>query len=142
MKLETVEFKTFFVIVYSTEESSCTLPVFHNGKYLLSESLKSRKCGTLHDPWILEAMKGQKVVVKYVNFRSGAATSCEDSTGIAFQDGVGNTNSTLCRNNWFNEERVQREPSFYKSVFNVVKMFVTDPNLSKNKFALKIEGTF
>ena len=108
----------------------------------MSESLKSRKCGTLHDPWILEAMKGQKVVVKYVNFKDRAVSSpCEDAS-IVLQDGSGNINSTLCRNNWYNEDGVHRQPSSYKSISNVVKMFVTDPNLSKTKFALEIHGTF
>lgn len=137
----------FQLFLVADEERSCSAAASVVPIHIIGSSDGSNRiCGTISQPWIVEAPDGQKIRTSLLDFRASTSGQFLEQTRLPCNyygiivDKANKRNVTICGGG------AQREMELYTSTGNVVEIFLnhssqTVNNDNRRLFLLKDEGT-
>lgn len=125
------------------EQRSCAVTTSKSTTHIISSSFKQRICGTIYQPWLIEASVGQRIRIILFNFVKNNQTEAQKQTVGCYGtiiDKIGRGNISICANEF------SRETTLYDSAGNVLSIIYSNPERDNNYFSgifiLKLIGKY
>lgn len=133
--------------IVADEERSCSATASVVPTHIVGSSDGSNRiCGTMSQPWIVDAPDGQRIRISLLDFRASTSGQVLEQTRLpcnsygVIVDKVSKRNNTICGGGG------QREIEVYTSTGNGVEIYLNPSSQAVNsdkrgQFLLKVEGT-
>lgn len=126
--------KCFSLSVFHMDNSNCHHSVSSKPKYFLTKTLTNKKWGSVNNPCIFEAPKGQRLKTEIMESQKASCNYVD----IILHDDSTRKNFSLCENSYQMPEG-SKSNSFISSS-NVVKMFIKHLDSDLEMILIKFQG--
>lgn len=125
-------------------QRSCLVITSKTATHIISSSFSQGICGTKYQPWLIEALFGQRIIISLINFVKRNLTDAQKQPVSFWRygtiiDKIGMQTTSIRAN------ELSRETALYKSVGNVLTIYSNserDNTNFSNIFILKLKGTY